>query len=598
MAKYIGIGTAEDFEIALFKGTNDAGNIECIVCVSATGVVEKQTLELSNKGTQWNYMTDDPDMASFPIPDFIVEAFEKYEEPVLVPMPVPPPNPVDKTVVDNTILFFRNLFINGGPGPEHKRAFNKLNPGILGKYYPGRHNESKKGSGNNKIMCANYRLDMSADPMMSNLHCDSRSINNDGKFASHAASFVHIHKLSDPDLREKDVEKALAWLRDHAVCVGCFDRTMLPRSCAFNINRINSLCAICKKYCTTVLQGTPCCPECDALVVAKNSEDAVIKALKQLAKIFPNKNFAFKHKEYIKVLIDDIVKRLQPDLVITIRDGMQFLIIPFEQDEDQHEKLSYEAEKVRMLAIATSCIAEIFKSYRGVSMENIRVVMIRFSPYQDKTPNANRSTELHNMYNELNRIVILRQWIIFAITHMDELRHVSMWYLWYNDNKRPNLLFAETRDADDALCMIYHAPKPIHAFCDWQYCFDPYEGDNRAIKKGGEKRYKAIIDQRVSVDKALGNKWRIDKETVAVPKIMNDMLTLQRVYLDNKERYKTVIQDSYESDRKKVKPILDSDDSDNSDDSDSEYENSKKKKRRRVASGASKSRKELRSAGK
>ena len=90
-------------------------------------------------------------------------------------------------------------------------------------------------------------------------------------------------------------------------------------------------------------------------------------------------------------------------------------------------------------------------------------------------------------YSCLERLEILRRWIIFAVRYYEYLPSTNMWW-FFSDGRRPYSVSDCHHTFYHNPVVISHAPKGIAL--DWEFCVDPFilsKNDNNKFKKVNEK---------------------------------------------------------------------------------------------------------------
>jgi hypothetical protein len=455
---------------------------------------------------------------------------------------------------------------------KYRDLFKKLPAHRSREYLTGKSmyyaipSDKGKGQGNGKAMCCLYKLDTCSDVMHPDIKCFSKSKNlRTGMLNSDFARFIYAAHLGNMGIRMMKVEDAFIALKSRSICTKCKSHykphISVDRTLFYDIFDSRDLCAICKRHCTTSRVGCGIkfmvCSTCFDKSNEKNSEWGLYKTMSTLQNIFEDYVFVIHEKELKNnsfwVLNDDEKLQLYyVDFYMTVQVGDITLLIIIEQDEQEHMGQQKE-DNIKMKTQSAYLLAKLAHGDRA-SLDNIRVVMIRFNPYSGSGGAATGekngkdgkdgtgSSSGDEGYDRFSRLVILRQWVIFAITHVEELRTLNMWYMWYTPSRSHTLLYGNT--FKEVFGAIYQAPKPRVEHEQWRYCFDPYEGDNR-VKGKHEKKYKKIIMSRVSLDEVLPY-WRKEKESVILPKDFEVIYTRQLKLLDNPQAYANKTKDSDE----------------------------------------------------
>lgn len=392
---------------------------------------------------------------------------------------------------------FTLMVKNGRLLPEYIRKFEELHPNTRRMYLGGHKmhgNNSTKGKGNSKIMCFANKM---TDKQNVKMQCKSVKKDRNGLMISKPAQYVSKFHLANEAIRMLSVAQANKILKEHACCKRCFDAAGVPSRDFVDILNARDMCAICKK--NTNIPGEykfRVCRQCNDL--SNNTElGGLMLILKSLDVLYRNYSFTIEDKKKIKVWRQDkkCYKAYEVDahMFVRIPEKDVTLLFVFEQDEEEHMG-KHKQDGVKMVEQTAHILASKVV-HNGLDRDKVKIVMIRYCPLD---------TSGKNGYGRIERLVILRQWLIFAIQHCDELRSLSMWYMWYVKSNRASLLYCGNTFKEYGE-MIHEAPASIRPNEEWRYCYDPYEGDSRVkkIKKSEcliKKKYHHIIDQRISTD--------------------------------------------------------------------------------------------------
>lgn len=423
-------------------------------------------------------------------------------------------------------------------------------------------------------MCMAYKA---IDPDTHKLVCNSSRFDNIKEVRlSGPAEYIYMPRLSSIHLREMSVEDVNLELKASAICTACTkDEVLRPFYNRFvNIFRSPNLCGICKEpHNRHVEDNIAMCKICKEALAG---ETAMYIGLKALDMVFSPMGID---------IIDmrgsgrcsSSSRTVFPDCEIRVMKGPGNTILLFiiEQDEDQHNKEKQRAEHEKMLNQAAEALADLFSTLRPEDYKRVKIILVRFSPTGNYKVNNDTFGENHG---RAYRIIVLRQWIIWAILNAERLGPLNMWYMYYNntkkdkakdtrDNKRPTLMFNEW----PGFAMMNEAPQADNPAHNWKYCLVPYEGDTRSCrgangtakkpkkKKKGKKAkadaevddmftgkpgdgnangkmFKKMVDRRVNADDVFkeGHGWRWDVQGPKMPQILRDAVEVIMMNRDSR----------------------------------------------------------------
>ena len=273
---------------------------------------------------------------------------------------------------------------------------------------------------------------------------------------------------------------------DHALCSPCSTK----HKCTYSIKK--PVCALCLES-----QGNHerdefmLCSTCENNVIAKgiNTEKVLIPVLNLLPKIFydlKDFNLSIKTKTSNMYEIDCLIS-------FTLKNYRCHVII--EKDEKQHASYEWQAE-IKKLADQTRFVIG------GNSLPaNTKIFVIRYNPNSKynadervtKEEIKNEYERVSKQYSPVDRLIILRQWLVWYVQNIESVRSCIVAYMWY-DKMRKNLLFA---NGWEGFGMVYHRPAAPSPTSDWKYALVP----NEVM----DKPYRRIVES--SHDPALEFRW-------------------------------------------------------------------------------------------
>ena len=179
-----------------------------------------------------------------------------------------------------------------------------------------------------------------------------------------------------------------------------------------------------------------------------------------------------------------------------------YFIILIEKDENQHESYVVNDEKAKTIGQTNAMMQGM-----PFGRHPCHVLVIRYNPNGDWIDYDNGPTTgptaipvRKSHFNTIHRLIILRQWIIWYLMNVTNVRELCLWYMWYNAPRKSKLYGSNF----DGFAMLYSPPAPP-SNVDWAWCADP----NEALKL----YFKPMHESAMNVDEALNYRWRLDART-------------------------------------------------------------------------------------
>lgn len=325
-----------------------------------------------------------------------------------------------------------------------------------------------------RAMCCLYK---SVNP-----YCKAKSYMDDVKlYRSPPAEYVHLSQLSSTELRDIPFKDALFELRCKAICSQCrtSGAVALGKHEAddfLNISKHTEVCQMCKRK--TIIKdqlGGKVCNPCASV----SMEEKVVRAVKVLERVFPNFQIKVKHdKQSTSVQVSATVHKYPDIVVFGVVNGIQVLYV-IEVNERRHQDYDDKADAKKMLEQTVKWTYDLLphNAKSNITNPNIRVVMIHFNPDTNYTVTTEEGVEVVDR-DLVYRILVLRQSMIWHMLHVNEVRHVLNWYMFYTNDPKTNhkyLLYG-----DPGFAFVNCGPRvPIRSEIDkmkWKYALDPMEG--------------------------------------------------------------------------------------------------------------------------
>ncbi len=411
---------------------------------------------------------------------------------------------------------------------KEKKRF--INPNKMVGISQPIHKRTKKGKALNsaRVMCCLYKSQMP--------NCLSRVMDADShKYVSGEAVYLHASNFGDMELRKQSLDEAYRKLRVRALCHACRHRFENGKNKYMSIISRTQVCSICKKNATSTTNNhstneVGICSHC----MKKHHKDQIYEGLSILSSIFPDYNITLRREEI--VLSEDRCVRNDYTLRYTV--GKITGIVIVECDEEQHQNNTRSSDKppsAKSLSEKAKTIDEIagtfikaFTRYnlavfdknkkKDKDADNIRCLFIRINPYGKyvMVPGKTSGEKVTECYGTAARILIMRQWIIWHMTHIQQVRSFLSFFMFY-DVISANIYPHPSKYAGSAF--LFRPPKPSTGM-NWRYCADFSESMTESQEKQTIERKKmdllgyVIMKNQVSVERVFkNNTWHKDSQT-------------------------------------------------------------------------------------
>jgi hypothetical protein len=366
-------------------------------------------------------------------------------------------------------------------------------PDLITELYYGKNMYGVKYK--SKIMCALYKHPHKP--------CKSKTQIHDPAFdkhmhVSHEARYSLLRLYESQELREMPANDAINHLKTSALCTTCtYAYESKEKTLCLEFRKV---CAICK--CGSAPRGVdrlPLCVTCATIdTLTANYAEKILKyTLKNIGNIFTKfLNFTIQINVTVKVGKD---KTYRIDCLIKFEYMGFEVIIVIEKDEGQHMSMNANEEKRKMLQQTREVVGT-------GPLTNKKILMIRYNPdgkYLTNEKIKQSSTTEQYMHGPVERLIILRQWILRWSRNISQVRTTSLFYMWYNITRRKELACSDY----DGFAMIYDAPKTPF---DWEYAMTPDETINPLFNK--------MIMRRVDPEEIEGYEWKMARQSSFSPK--------------------------------------------------------------------------------
>ena len=349
-----------------------------------------------------------------------------------------------------------DIKIHGSYSKYASDLFANLTPKMKMKYVSG------LGDPNNskaKAMCAYYknlenvcRSKVLSERKFFKTKNDKKNKVNAEKrdvYISDDGRYVHKALFFEKIVREK-ADNYQNIVSHYKLCPACLSTYCNRDHFILVFNSTKKICLICRRK-TRSSDTDLICRAC-----MKTDANGYEHALRQMCNQF--KIFMPRYNIFINDNVSVKVNNIK--YVIDIRmnglyEGICASIV-IEKDEKKHAGKGVINEKKKLI-YETFAIMD--------ANENVRqkVLVIRYNSDSDYTENG----IMHSDYNGVERLLILRRWIIWWLLNLQNVRDMLILFMWYNDDTITGF------ENFKGFAKVYHAPEPVNMA--WEYCTDPYE---------------------------------------------------------------------------------------------------------------------------
>lgn len=410
---------------------------------------------------------------------------------------------------------------------KDKKRF--LNPNKMIGISQPIHGKTKKGKPLNsaRVMCCLYKSQMPK--------CLSRVMDDETRmYVSGEAKYLHASNFGDMELRKQSLDEAYRKLRVRSLCHACRHHFENGRNKYISIVSRTQTCYICKKNASSTFKNhttneVGVCTHC----MKKHHKDQIYEGLSILSSIFPDFNITLQREEI--VLSEDSCVRNDYTLRYTIGNMTGIVIV--ECDEEQHQNnarssdkppsAKSQSEKAKTIDEIAGTFIKAFTRHNLVvfdknknkdkDADNIKCLFIRINPYGKyvMVPGKTAGEKVTECYGTAARVVIMRQWIIWHMTHIQEVRSFLSFFMFY-DVTSANIYPHPSKYAGSAF--VFRAPKPKTGL-NWCYSLDFSESITESQEKQAIERKKmdllgyVIMKNQVAVERVFkNNTWHIDSQ--------------------------------------------------------------------------------------
>ena len=357
-----------------------------------------------------------------------------------------------------------------------------------------------------RVMCAKYKdLEQPCmskslnDIVVSNTPINNTYISGDGIYVSFAL-------LGTRELRTLKAKDTWNVLKSSSICNQCRQNYSNKNECLDILHRAE-VCALCKivRMSKAINRNDtgkmPVCQDCTKFgdIGLSNREFMLSKTLDILARIFPKHHLIMGSNHTVTV---EGGTHRHIDYFIRGEFKGHYFIILIEKDENQHESYVVNDEKAKTIGQTNAMMQGM-----PFGRHPCHVLVIRYNPNGDWIDYDNGPTTgptaipvRKSHFNTIHRLIILRQWIIWYLMNVTNVRELCLWYMWYNAPRKSKLYGSNF----DGFAMLYSPPAPP-SNVDWAWCADP----NEALKL----YFKPMHESAMNVDEALNYRWRLDART-------------------------------------------------------------------------------------
>ena len=364
-------------------------------------------------------------------------------------------------VVNQLMQDNNGVYIHGSCSNHAANAFHNMTPTLKSQYLVGPKLCDPKFP-KAKAMCA-YNKNMQYQ-CMSKVLCErvffppktlkadkEKGINGVAKdvYISDEGRYIHRPLFFEKFVRDR-ADNVKTIISHYRLCPACVNSYCDREDFINTWNSTKSICLICRKKGRSSGTDLTCrfCIKKDA----GGHEFALRIMCNELKISIPRYNIFV--NDNITVYVDD--DKFVIDLRINgLFEGTCFTII-IEKDEKQHVGKNTVNEKKKLMY-------ETFAVMNHSTNAKQKILVIRYNPDAEYIENGAN----HSDYNGIERLLILRRWIIWWLMNIHTVRDMIILYLWYDDTKVTGF------EGFKGFSKVYHAPKPVKM--GWEYCLDIYE---------------------------------------------------------------------------------------------------------------------------
>ena len=294
--------------------------------------------------------------------------------------------------------------------------------------------------------------------------CLKKILHSNGKYTTVVGMRVHKAFYMQDLFRRKHINTVNSAIRIHALCYECSSVYGGSNEYFINLNVSTQQCVCCRVHnARGGSKASPLlCKECFGIKGTK-VENLPRMFMQYLKIALPQFNIDFATNQ--KVNVSD--KRIR---FIDLSMQGYYKDIPFnciiEIDDNQHKTRDQQDEHHKMSQQAKS------KFMPGTTKNKQRMLLIRVcldSEYIITTAD-NQHVKGKN-YSTEERLVMLRQWILWWLLNIEDMRQVLVWYMWYDSNRKHIYLCHDY----PGFAIITQAPPLTET--GWGYLMEPREKD-------------------------------------------------------------------------------------------------------------------------
>lgn len=349
------------------------------------------------------------------------------------------------------------------------------------------------------------------------------------EFGNKKCNYLPIEVFQDNTIKyeideNSNPDNAMLYVNQFTVCKKCRNRDTEADNIFYHVGKRNFVCAICKNTQTkNVIDTLPICSQCEVVSTKRNIDQDWNKTLlKQLITVIKQQFYGI-NLEYIaeyQVPNDKAVgsgnHQKRCDFVIHftvnhIENGQSVckkIVILIELDKGQKSELTEEKTK---------------KDITEAIYLKVKHLNKKFNPSVLGIWKVNHDGQFKNEFNLTvndcglyQRMVILRQYVIFVIYNWDKLPKQFVWYFWYDTSKSKKIRDLWRNRVDDDVpdkCLYFIHNAPHDKDHPWKYCVDPTEGgatykskeDNKMVEDANKNPYmKTIVEKRKTPQELFG----------------------------------------------------------------------------------------------
>jgi len=346
------------------------------------------------------------------------------------------------------------------------------------------------------------------------VHDDDEDDQKSSYFTYANATWVHMSHMGNPFIREKPGKEAVRILKkNYGMCGHCISGT--DRDHYINVMKPCQSCCLCKKNSSGLKKDSithvAICSDCMKVRNQDGGKYFILPCLKPLLTVFKGIHFRIIKERFVRdqssLPGEDTNSRRYADQVLQFEKDGYIGIIIIERDENQHMERDKKDEKKKMIDQLSGIVLSALQLQKNKSMHKIKCWFIRYNPYGKYRVNSDREeqSDLRD-YSEQMRLMMLREWIVWYIHNISQVRHCMCSYMWYNYSHARRLYpykMVQENEKFPGKNIIYEAPRDSRS-SDWAFSIDPHD-----VIESNMQRGRAAADEFIHM-----NRHKVDVDSI------------------------------------------------------------------------------------